>query len=383
MAYFDHNATTPLSAAAREAWLEASWYNPSSPYRAAARARNALEQARQELAHILQADPEDIVFTSGASEANNAIFRHFARHHGAEARVAISSIEHPCVLDAAQAWFEGRVDALKVGAQGHVSVPEVRTYFQNHPRPVLLSCMAGNNETGVEQPWPILLDLAQKQGVPFHCDAAQWIGKRSFDRLGMCDLLTGSGHKFGGPKGVGFLKLSPALRGLKVQFGGAQENDHRGGTEATASILAMVAALKERVAALEAAKVDALAQSRDRMIERVRAELDVTVVGEETPRFWNTVMLLLPRHCSARWVAQLDRRGFEVSSGSACATGKPGVSHVLTAMGVERSQAECAIRISGGLETTEENWQALAEAIIASWHELEQERSRDSMVIEI
>ncbi|MDP0500000.1 MAG: aminotransferase class V-fold PLP-dependent enzyme [Verrucomicrobiota bacterium JB022] len=381
MAYFDYNATTPLSPAAREAWLAASWYNPSSPYRAAARARNALEAARAELAELLQAEPEDIVFTSGATEANNAAFRHFARHYGAEAKVAVSAIEHPCVIDSAHGWFPERVIELSVKRSGVVDLEAVRTVLAQ--RPVLLSVMAGNNETGVEQPWPELRELARAQGIPFHCDAAQWIGKRPLDGLGACDLLTGSAHKFGGPKGVGFLKLSPALGGLKAQYGGAQEHDHRGGTEATASIFAMVAALKERVAALAEADTAALAAARDQMVVRVREVLDVQVVGEQAPRFWNTVMLLLPRHGSARWIAQLDRRGFEVSSGSACATGKPGVSHVLTAMGVDRSHAERAIRISGGLDTTPADWQALAEAIIASWHALKAEASSDSMVIQI
>jgi cysteine desulfurase len=174
---------------------------------------------------------------------------------------------------------------------------------------------------------------------------------------GGCAGITFSGHKFGGPKGTGCLILGPEWRGLKVQAGGAQELDSRAGTENVAGVAAMVAALEHRVS--HPASNDAL-------------HGEIKIHGKEAERVWNTCSLSLPDHRSSRWIAHLDKLGFQVSSGSACSTGKEGPSAVLAAMGVDPEMGHRTLRISSGWETTPEDWDHLYEAICATREKLDQ-----------
>ncbi|GAB1487908.1 cysteine desulfurase family protein [Opitutaceae bacterium] len=380
MPYFDHNATTPLAPVAREAWLRAStefWANPSSPYREAARARLRLDAARDTVAGLLEGEPGRIVFTSGATEAANAIFAHLAATLPATARLAVNPTEHPCVLAAAGAWFPGRIDWLPVDANGVVTPAAVRSCqlfvdatAGRRERVGAVVVMAANNETGVLQPWPELARLCAAAQVPLVCDASQWLGKLSAAGLGSAGWVFGAGHKFGGPKGTGFLHLPPQAEGFHGQVGGSQQKGYRAGTEDVAGISALVAALVEaerRQVMLESARV----LVRTTFEQTVVAGLPGTrMVGAGTERLWNTVSLLLPHTENLRWVAKLDARGFQVSTGSACATGKDGPSHVLAAMGVAPQEARQVIRVSAGADTTPEDWAALASALIAIGPEL-------------
>ncbi|HTB62493.1 MAG TPA: aminotransferase class V-fold PLP-dependent enzyme, partial [Opitutales bacterium] len=252
MPYFDYNATTPPHPAALVAAHETAgqaWHNPSSPYRAAARAHALLEESREQFASLLGGHAQNYVFTSGATEANNAVFAHFARNAAAHARVIISAIEHPSVLESAHYYFPSRTKLLRADHNGVAQVDKLDAELQTGDV-ALVSLLAANNETGVLQPWAEAAKICRARGVPFHCDATQWLGKLPAQALLACDYVTGSAHKFGGLKGAGFLKI-PTGANLHVQYGGEQEHGHRAGTENLPAIRAMLAALQARIAGLE------------------------------------------------------------------------------------------------------------------------------------
>lgn len=380
MPYFDHNATTPLSPIARDAWLSASdgaWQNPSSPYRDAARVRARLEQCREQLAGILGGAAERIVFNSGATEGANAVLAHWARTLPSGGKIAVNRTEHPCVVEAARhalaperlVWVEPdgygvvqleRLDALL--AEGMVGA---------------VSVMAVNNESGVVQPWREISALCRRHRVAYHCDASQWLGKLPASGLGEAGWVIATAHKFGGPKGVGFLVLPEQEEGFRSQRGGEQERGHRAGTEDFPAIAAMVAALADAEATKVLFETERL-RWRDAFVARVCSGLPgVRVVGGSTERLWNTVSLIMPHSENHRWVLKLDRCGFQVSTGSACATGRAGPSHALAAMGFAPDEARRAIRISAGWETTQDDWSRLAAALVATDGELRTAASPD------
>lgn len=359
MRYFDHNATHPLSPAAREAWLDATERfigNPSSPHRLGDRADRALNDARERLAAWLGCAAHDIVWTSGATEANNMALAHLATRAG---ELLVSAVEHPCVVESTRRHFVGRHHFLPVNRDGVVQLGAL------DGNPAAVAVMAANNETGVLQPWREVLAWCRERGVPMLCDAAQWIGKLPAAGLGACDFVSGCAHKFGGPPGLGFLKCPADTRALIV--GGPQEDGRRAGTENVPGVLAMIAALAER----ETARADE--SLRDDFLAKLRERLpDVRVLGEGAARLWNTVSVLMPeaRDCRQRWVVRLDRLGFAVSTGSACASGKEQPSHVLSAMDFTPEEAGRALRFSAGWETTREDWDALLDALVQAVQEL-------------
>lgn len=372
MPYFDNNATTSPTTTALDAWLKASrenWQNPSSPYRSAGRVKNHLEACRKKLAGYLDCPASSIVFNSGATEGNNAVFSSFARICPPTARVVISSIEHPSVFETARGIFGDRVEFLPVDELGVLDADKLGEFLDS--REVgLVSVMAANNETGVIQPWRKLLDACRRRGIPYHCDATQWMGKMPFDGLSNCDFVTGSAHKFGGPKGVGFMKVSGSHPDFRSLFGGGQESRYRGGTENYPSISGMVCALESAVENLQEVSSDQEARRSNFERELKQQVPGAKIVGEGVPRLWNTVSVIMPKFENTRWVTLLDKRGFIVSTGSACATGKAGPSHVLAAMGFKPDQIQRAVRISGGWHTSVEAWSSLAEAFGEVWGEL-------------
>lgn len=354
--YFDYNATSPLRSEARAAWLAAAddlWLNPSSPYRAAARVHVHLSAARERVAGLFEVAAERVVFNSGATEANNAVFAHWAATLPADARIGVSPTEHPSVLEAAKYFFGERVVWLALDVNG---VVDVATLSEVLSQVAAVSVMAANNETGILNDWRSVAAECRAQGVQIHCDASQWVGKLPLDGFGACDYVTVAAHKFGGPKGVGLCLLPEVSSGFNSLVGGAQEFGHRAGTEDVASILAMVAAL-------EVAGVGS-AEGRDLFLAELAGSLpSVEVIGLEAERLWNTALLIMPEFASARWIRALEKRGFLVSAGSACSTGKQGPSPVLAAMGLEADAMRRVLRVSSGGATSSEDWQALAVAM--------------------
>jgi len=366
-AYFDHNATTPLCPPAQEAWLKASrdhWHNASSLYREAGFTAQKLDAARERLGDLLGCEATRIVFTSGASESNNALM---ATRDGL---TAISSIEHPSLREAARHWLGcGHVE-IPVNEHGIVTTEAVAEVIKAS-QPALISIMAANNESGTLQPWREINELCHQHGIAFHTDAAQWLGKFPAQHLGECDYLTGSAHKFGGPKGIGFLVLRDEDESLRFLRGGPQENGRRAGTENYPGIEAMVTALEFITPQLDAVAATQ-APLRDAFEHTLRTAMpDLRVIGEHAPRLWNTSLLVMPRHDNLKWLTRLSRLGFAISTGSACSSGKEGSSVVVTALGATPEELRRVVRLSSGWHTTAEDWQSLASTFVQVLSELD------------
>ncbi len=371
--YFDYNATTPLLPVAQEAWIEASakhWHNASGLYREGGFTRRKLEEARERLGERLGCEPERIVFTSGATESNNALFHSLALSH-AGSTVLSSAIEHPSVREPLQAAFAQRTELLSTQSSGCVDLDDLAEKLKKAPR-ALVTTMAANNECGALQPWREMLALCRNAGVPFHTDASQWIGKLSAQELGECDYITGSGHKFGGPKGIGFLVMKNENEALRFMRGGPQEEGRRAGTENYPSVEAMVTALEGLTPQLSGI-ASTQSSYRQQFIAALREQLGaVRVIAEESERLWNTVMFVTPRHDNRKWLARLSQRGFQVSNGSACSALKDGSSTVLAALGASPDDMRQVLRVSSGWSTELSDWLALAQAMKQVLNELDQ-----------
>ena len=367
MIYFDYNATAPVMREAREAWLDVTEKiggNPSSMHQAGSRAGVALADAREKLAAFLGCHPLDIMWTSGATEANNTVIHHFAEKLGAAGEIWVSSLEHPCVVESAQHYFGKRARLIPATRDGVIDLDWLTAELADM-RPGLVGIMAANNETGVIQPWREAMAICHQYKVPFFTDAVQWLGKMPAKGLGDCDYVSGAAHKFGGPRGVGFLKVPHRSHVTPLLLGGKQEGGRRAGTENVPIIAAMMAALSVR----EKQMANSLHLLRGVWRDNFERELlrtvpGATIVGAGQPRLWNTVSALMPEgDRKLLWVVKLDKAGFAVSTGSACTTGKEEPSHVLAAMGFKGAQAVRAVRFSGGWETTEADWDALVKAV--------------------
>jgi cysteine desulfurase len=367
MPYFDHNATTPLAECAREAWARVQtehWQNPSSPTRAAARARLRLDSYHEALAVLLGGEPAHFVFNSGATEGAHSVLRHWAERLPAGARIAVAATEHAAVLAAAGRFFSGRIDWLAHDPAGVVSAAAVRAAITSGAGGVVV--MAANNETGVMQPWPEIAAVCREAAVPYLCDATQWLGKLPGAGLGACGAwVIASGHKFGAPKGVGFVKLpaGKAEPDFCAQGGGLQEGGHRAGTEDLAGIAALSAALVE----CEQKHViwESQREGWRRAFERELVSIlpGTRILAQEADRLWNTVFAIMPHGEATRWIARLDKREVQASTGAACTTGKDGPSHVPAALGVTPGDSRRALRISAGWGTSEADWVALLAAL--------------------
>ncbi len=369
MPHFDHNATAPLRPAARAAWLEANdtdWANPGGAYRAAARVRALIDRERGRLATLLGAAEARLVLTSGATEAANAILAHLAATAPAGA-LLLGPTEHSCVRAAATHHFPGRVELLPADRAGVVDRAALGARLASGGV-AAVAVMAANNETGVLQPWREIAADCRAAGVPYVCDAVQWLGRLPAAGLGAADFLFASAHKFGGPKGAGFLLLpdGPAARGFAAQRGGGQQGGRRAGTEDWPALAALTAALAEAEAELAAGDVVGRAGWRDCFEADLQAALPgVRFAGAEAPRLWNTSLAVLPAGESTRWIPKLDRRGFSVSTTAACAAAQGHGSAVLAALGFAPAETRRALRFSAGPETTEADWRALAAAVLA------------------
>jgi cysteine desulfurase len=366
MIYLDHNATTPLDARVREAMLpffDAAYANPSSQHRPGRAARDAIETARAQVAALVGADPGEVIFTSGGTEANNFAVKGVAAA-AKRGRLLYSAIEHPCVLEPmkALAGWGWAVETIAVDGEGRVDVKAFeRQLAGGEVR--LVSCMVANNETGVIQDTSKLAQLARKAGAMFHADAVQAAGKipLSFPDSG-AQLMSLSSHKIYGPKGAGALIADRAVELAPLLHGGGQEKNLRGGTENLAAIAGFGAAAELARSELGARAAHAQ-RLRDRLQSRLTAIPGIAMFSAHAQRLPNTVQFAVPGVHSATLLGLLDKKGFAVSSGSACASGTDEPSHVLLAMGVPAELALCAIRVSLGKDNAETDVDAFAGAL--------------------
>jgi cysteine desulfurase len=371
--YLDWNATTPLRPEARQA-MAAAWDiagNPSSVHAEGRQARRLLEDARAAVASAVGGRPQDVVFTSGGTEANAlALTPGIRRGAGLPVRrLLVSAIEHPSVLSGGRFAPEA-IGTIDVTGLGLVDVDRLRGLLADGP-PALVSVMLANNETGAIQPISEVADVVHEAGGLLHVDAIQALGKIPFDIKSMkADLITLSAHKIGGPKGVGALVLNEDVQVEALLRGGGQELGRRAGTENVAGIAAFGAATAAAMAAL-APDAQRLQSLRDRLEKGLMQTPGMIVFSAEAPRLPNTTLFTVPGLKAETAVIGFDLGGIAVSSGSACSSGKVQPSHVLAAMDVARDLAQGAVRLSLGWSTSEADidlalqaWRKLADALL-------------------
>ena len=368
MIYLDHNATTPVDPQAARAmapYLDAEFGNPSSEYDLGVRARAGLERARGQVAALINAAPEEILFTSGGTESNNAVLKGvFYRREGAF-HLVTTRIEHPAVINPALFLMTLGADVtfVPVGKSGRVDPGDIQRALR--PQTVLVSVMLANNETGVLQPVEEIGRLTRERGILLHTDAAQAAGKIPVDveRLGV-DFLTVAGHKLYAPKGVGALYIRRELELEPLLHGAGQESGRRAGTE---NVLLAVGLGEACRPAGEALSEEASRQAglRDRLFELLAADLPGAVqAGDVKHRLPNTLNVCLPGVVGAEVLAGAPE--ICASTGAACHAGAVKVSPVLQAMGLPDETARGALRLSLGRSTTTDDIEAAARAIIRS-----------------
>ena len=374
--YFDHNATTPVDPEVWEAmlpWCRDQFGNASSRHEYGRAARRAIDEAREQIAVAVGAHATEIVFTSGGSEANNLFLK------GAAARLkagllAVSAVEHPCVMRPAeqlarQGWQLCRLPVDTAGRVDEVAFQQLSTQ-----RPKLVSIMMANNETGVLQDIDALSTGLASTGAFFHTDAVQALGKIPVDFRGLnahgVQALTVSAHKIGGPKGIGALVLDKRLEIEPLIAGGGHERGLRSGTENVAAIVGFGKACErlEQRPNGQTSRLVALQQQ----LENGLYALGATVFGAGAPRLPNTVCFAIDGFDGETLVAQLDRAGYAVASGAACSSANPEPSHVLRAMGVPDSLARAAVRASLGTENTAAQVDGFLDALRTTTQRLQQ-----------
>jgi cysteine desulfurase len=369
MVYMDYNATTPVCPDVLEAFLpfyQERFGNPSSIHWAGRPVKVALEEAREKVAGLVNCEPVEVVFTSGGSEADNmaikgvaAILRNSGNH------IITTRIEHPAVLNSCLYLEQNgcRITMLDVDRDGIPDLAELEAAITRET--ILISVMAANNETGVLMPVSEIGELATRRRIYFHCDAVQAAGKVPIDcRELQTGLLSISGHKLGGPKGIGALVVRKGVKLHPLVHGGSQERNRRAGTENVPGIVGLGVACELALASLSD-EPHRLEQLRDRLEKGILARIPgVRVTGSGAKRLPNTSNLSFAGLEADSLLVSLDLRGIAASSGAACGSGALKASHVLAAMGVDPDMARGSVRFSLGRENTETDVDFVLEALI-------------------
>ncbi len=357
--YFDYNATTPVHPEVREAMLQplgGLFGNPSSSHWAGREAASALEAGRARCASLIGAAPGEIVFTSGGTEADNMALRGALKARPGARHAITCSVEHPAVYKTLRTMeAEGLCELTVVGvdSSGMVDPEDVRRSIR--PDTALISIMYANNETGNVMPIAEIAAMGRKRGVLVHTDAVQAVGKLPIDAhaLGV-DILSASGHKFGGPKGIGFQFIRDGLELPPLLYGGSQERGQRAGTENLPGVVGLGTACE--VAAREIGqKAERIGALRERLERGILRQLkEVQLNGHPSRRAYNTCNISFNFIEAEALLTVLDMFGIAVSSGSACSSGSSEPSRVLTAMGLPAVCSRGAVRFSLGPGNTEE-----------------------------
>jgi cysteine desulfurase len=365
--YLDYNATTPMCDAAREAmepYFSKNFGNASSIHRAGRNARAAIDNARDKIAALIKAKPNEIVFTGGGTEACNLAVLGLARcNMDGGGHIICEKTEHHAVLHAVEhleKHEDFQVTWLDTSNDGIVDLDQLAKSIRPETR--LVSIMHANNETGVIQPIKEISKICRERGVLLHSDCVQAFGKIDLN-MSLVDAASFAAHKFYGPKGVGFLFLRSGLSLQPVLFGGSHENQRRPGTENVPAIAGMAAAAK-LVLANRQSEQDRQLKLRDELWNLISQNIpDAKLNGENAPRLANTLNVSLLGIDSEMLLIALDLKGVCASSGSACMVGSVSASHVLLAMGLPMERARSAVRLSLGKNTTAEEISATGKIV--------------------
>lgn len=369
MIYFDHNATTPPSGKVVEVMksqLLDNWGNPSSSYRLGANARDALDEARGSVASFLNARPDQIVFTSGATESINSAIHSAVRSSPEKKHIVTSCVEHSATLaycDYLESVYGYEVTRLPVSREGEIDLELLAKEIRKDT--AIVSLIWANNETGVIWPMADISEICRSHGVPLHVDAVQAVGKMhvDFGALG-ADYLSLSGHKIGALKGSGALLVADPNHFKPLLHGGKQEDGLRGGTEAMPLIGALGVACE--ICASEAfGRWEGIRSLRGTFEAMVKDKLPkASIHGAGNERLPNTTSLYLPGIDSDAAVTYLDQKGICVSSGSACMESAIAPSHVIFSMTKSHEIASETLRISLGQNSTKEELDCLASELV-------------------
>lgn len=370
--YLDYNATTPIAPevlAAMQPYLAEHFGNPSSGHRLGRHCQQAVEAARGQVAELLGAQHDEIVFTSGGTESNNLALKGLALAPPLERQrhLVISAIEHPAIIEPARYLERCGVEVSVVGvdSQGRVDPDEVAAALRDHT--LLVSIMHANNEVGTLQPIAEIARRCRERGVLMHTDAAQSVGKVPVrvDELGV-DMLTMAGHKLYAPKGVGVLYVRRGVKLEPLLHGAAHESGRRAGTENVPYLVALGVAARLASESLPAI-TEQMRQLRDRLWERLRAEIggQLTMNAAEAPRLPNTLSVNFPGVSGNELLAAAPQ--VCASTGAACHSGATQRSATQAAMGIEPGVARGTLRLSVGRFTTIEQVDEAAAALVAAW----------------
>jgi cysteine desulfurase len=356
--YLDHNATTPVEPEVLDAMLpyfSGDYGNASSIHSFGQRSRSAVETAREQVAALIEARPQEIVFTSGGTEADNHAIFGIAATAKVPAHIVTTAIEHEAVLNTCQALEKRGVSVtyLGVDGDGRIDLLALRENLKVHPETALITVMHANNELGTVQPLDEIGRIASEADVYFHTDAVQSAGKIPIDvNLLKLDLLSLSGHKLYAPKGIGALYVRGGTRLRQLLYGGHHQRGFRPGTENVAGIVGLGRAAQIAKASLadDAKRVSALRDALERtLLQRVP---DARANGAGAPRTPNTTNITFPGIEGEALVIALDLKGLACSTGAACSSGAVEPSHVLTAIGLPADEARASLRFSLGRHTT-------------------------------
>lgn len=365
--YLDHNATTPVSSSVQRAMngvLRSHYGNPSSFYSMGRKSAQLMEQARQRVASAIHANPEEIYFTSCATEANNAVLKSVSEHfYPQKKKIVTTSIEHPSVMNTL-AYLEGQgviVETCPVDSQGRVLLDELAKKVDGDT--FLVCCMLANNETGVIQDLPAVARIARQHGALMLSDCVQALGKIPVDvHAWGIDYAVFSAHKLYGPKGIGALYVKQGSPFAPLLHGGHQEGGMRAGTESLHNIVGFGVACKNVEELLaHAGQMQSLKSLLIQQIKQIQP--DCVVNSSEVDCLPNTISMTFPGLENAGLMGFLDYHGVAVSAGSACSTGEDTPSHVLKAIGLSDQAARETIRISLGRHTTPEDIRYTARVI--------------------
>ncbi|MFA6618091.1 MAG: cysteine desulfurase family protein [Candidatus Neomarinimicrobiota bacterium] len=372
MIYLDNSATTPIHPEVKKTIIDALdlFGNPSSMHTTGREVRAILEKSRKDIADFLNCESSEIIFTAGASEANNTVLKSatnccaFCENN--RGHIITSNIEHPSVLNTVSCLGKKNVDIshIKVNKLGIIDPADVEAAIR--PDTMMISIMYINNEIGTIQPIKEIAEIARKHNVPMHTDAVQAVGKIPIDLQKLpVDFLSMSGHKIYAPKGIGILfKRKNAKNICPLIVGGHQENSMRAGTENTLGIIALGEAIRQcKIEMLE--NKERITALRNKLEQGILSKLDkVRINGDPNKRVYNISNLSFTNIEGESILLRLDMHGIMVSTGSACSTGSLEPSYVITSLDVDPEIAHSSIRFSLGRETTEEDIDKTIEAVV-------------------